>query len=69
MAEVWVDDYKKYYNDRIGHDLGNFGKEKEILAHLKEMKEKYAVIRNRTEYMDKISEAEVIRWVKLYIIT
>ena len=37
------------------------GKEKEIFAHLKE--------RNKTEYRDKISVAEVIRWVKLYIIT
>ncbi len=21
LAEVWLDDYKKYYYDRIGHDL------------------------------------------------
>lgn len=25
LAEVWMDDYKKYYYDRIGHDLGDFG--------------------------------------------
>ena len=25
LAEVWLDDYKKYYYDRIGNDLGNFG--------------------------------------------
>jgi polypeptide N-acetylgalactosaminyltransferase len=25
LAEVWLDDYKKYYYDRIGHDLGDFG--------------------------------------------
>ena len=25
LAEVWLDDHKKYYYDRIGHDLGNFG--------------------------------------------
>ena len=24
-AEVWMDDYKKYYYDRIGNDLGDFG--------------------------------------------
>ena len=23
--QVWLDDYKKYYYDRIGHDLGDFG--------------------------------------------
>ena len=34
------------------------GKEKEIFVHLKEM---YAVIKNKTEDRDKISEAEVIR--------
>ena len=34
------------------------GKEKEIFTHLKEM---YAVIKNKTEDRDKISEAEVIR--------
>uniref|UniRef100_A0A8D8Z432 Polypeptide N-acetylgalactosaminyltransferase n=1 Tax=Cacopsylla melanoneura TaxID=428564 RepID=A0A8D8Z432_9HEMI len=25
LAEVWMDEYKIYYYDRIGHDLGNFG--------------------------------------------
>lgn len=25
LAEVWMDDYKKYYYDRIGHDLGDYG--------------------------------------------
>ena len=25
LAEVWLDDHKKYYYDRIGGDLGNFG--------------------------------------------
>ncbi|CAB4054817.1 GALNT [Lepeophtheirus salmonis] len=25
LAEVWMDEYKKYYYDRIGNDLGNFG--------------------------------------------
>lgn len=25
LAEVWMDEYKKYYYDRIGHDLGDFG--------------------------------------------
>ena len=25
LAEVWLDDFKKYYYDRIGNDLGNFG--------------------------------------------
>ena len=25
LAEVWLDDHKKYYYDRIGHDLGDFG--------------------------------------------
>ena len=25
LAEVWLDDYKKYYYDRIGHDLGDYG--------------------------------------------
>jgi len=25
LAEVWLDEYKKYYYDRIGHDLGDFG--------------------------------------------
>lgn len=25
LAEVWMDDYKRYYYDRIGHDLGDFG--------------------------------------------
>ena len=25
LAEVWLDDYKKYYYDRIGHNLGDFG--------------------------------------------
>ena len=25
LAEVWLDDYKKYYYDRIGNDLGNYG--------------------------------------------
>lgn len=25
LAEVWMDDYKKYYYDRIGHELGDFG--------------------------------------------
>jgi len=25
LAEVWLDEYKKYYYDRIGYDLGNFG--------------------------------------------
>ena len=24
LAEVWLDDYKKYYYDRIGHYLGDF---------------------------------------------
>ena len=24
-SQVWLDDYKKYYYDRIGHDLGDFG--------------------------------------------
>ena len=25
LAEVWMDDYKKYYYDRIGNDLGDYG--------------------------------------------
>ena len=25
IFQVWLDDYKKYYYDRIGHDLGDFG--------------------------------------------
>ena len=25
LAEVWLDDFKKYYYERIGHDLGDFG--------------------------------------------
>ena len=25
LAEVWMDEYKKYYYDRIGNDLGDFG--------------------------------------------
>jgi len=25
LAEVWLDDHKKYYYDRIGHDLGDYG--------------------------------------------
>jgi len=25
LAEVWLDDYKNYYYDRIGHDLGDYG--------------------------------------------
>ncbi|GFW15879.1 putative polypeptide N-acetylgalactosaminyltransferase 9 [Trichonephila clavipes] len=25
LAEVWLDDYKKYYYDRIGNDLGEYG--------------------------------------------
>ncbi|KAG8222620.1 hypothetical protein J437_LFUL002613 [Ladona fulva] len=25
LSEVWLDEYKKYYYDRIGHDLGDFG--------------------------------------------
>lgn len=25
LAEVWLDDYKKYYYDRIGNRLGNYG--------------------------------------------
>ncbi|CAL1274073.1 unnamed protein product [Larinioides sclopetarius] len=25
LAEVWLDEYKKYYYDRIGNDLGEFG--------------------------------------------
>ncbi|XP_054713959.1 putative polypeptide N-acetylgalactosaminyltransferase 9 [Uloborus diversus] len=25
LAEVWLDDYKKYYYQRIGNDLGDFG--------------------------------------------
>ena len=25
LAEVWLDDHKKYYYDRIGNDLGNYG--------------------------------------------
>lgn len=25
LAEVWLDDFKKYYYDRIGHDLGDYG--------------------------------------------
>jgi len=25
LAEVWLDEYKKYYYDRIGWDLGNYG--------------------------------------------
>ncbi|RXG57974.1 putative polypeptide N-acetylgalactosaminyltransferase 9 [Armadillidium vulgare] len=25
LAEVWLDDYKKYYYERIGYDLGNYG--------------------------------------------
>lgn len=25
LAEVWLDDYKNYYYDRIGRDLGNYG--------------------------------------------
>lgn len=25
LAEVWMDDYKRYYYDRIGHELGDYG--------------------------------------------
>ena len=25
LAEVWMDEYKKYYYDRIGNDLGDYG--------------------------------------------
>ncbi|KAG7171430.1 polypeptide N-acetylgalactosaminyltransferase 9-like 1 [Homarus americanus] len=25
LAEVWLDEYKKYYYERIGYDLGDFG--------------------------------------------
>ena len=25
LAEVWLDEYKEYYYDRIGHSLGDFG--------------------------------------------
>ncbi|KAA0189848.1 hypothetical protein HAZT_HAZT006030 [Hyalella azteca] len=25
LAEVWLDEYKKYYYERIGYDLGNYG--------------------------------------------
>ena len=25
LAEVWLDEFKSYYYDRIGHDLGDFG--------------------------------------------
>ena len=25
LAEVWLDEYKEYYYDRIAHDLGNYG--------------------------------------------
>ncbi|CAG2183521.1 unnamed protein product, partial [Oppiella nova] len=25
LAEVWLDDYKKYYYQRIGDDLGDYG--------------------------------------------
>ena len=25
LAEVWLDEYKKYYYDKIGHDLGDYG--------------------------------------------
>ena len=25
LAEVWLDDFKKYYYERIGQDLGDFG--------------------------------------------
>eukprot|EP00096_Caligus_rogercresseyi_P012238 TRINITY_DN506_c0_g1_i5.p1 TRINITY_DN506_c0_g1~~TRINITY_DN506_c0_g1_i5.p1 ORF type:complete len:614 (-),score=127.29 TRINITY_DN506_c0_g1_i5:1253-3094(-) len=25
LAEVWMDDYKKYYYDRIGNDIGDYG--------------------------------------------
>lgn len=25
LAEVWLDDYKKYYYDRIGNNMGDFG--------------------------------------------
>lgn len=25
LAEVWMDEYKNYYYDRIGHDLGDYG--------------------------------------------
>ena len=25
LAEVWLDDFKKYYYERIGFDLGDFG--------------------------------------------
>ena len=25
LAQVWLDDYKKYYYDRIGHYLADFG--------------------------------------------
>ena len=48
--------YKLYQKMSKSHP----GKEKEIFVHLKEM---YAVIKNKTEDRDKISEAEVIRWV------
>lgn len=31
LAEVWMDDYKKYYYDRIGHELGDYGDIKDRL--------------------------------------
>ncbi|RWS31791.1 putative polypeptide N-acetylgalactosaminyltransferase 9-like protein [Leptotrombidium deliense] len=38
LAEVWMDDYKKYYYQRIGNDLGDFGdisERKELRRQLK----------------------------------
>ncbi len=33
LAEVWLDDYKKYYYDRIGHDLVSGGGEADEASH------------------------------------
>lgn len=37
LAEVWMDDYKKYYYDRIGHDLGDYGNITERVELRKEL--------------------------------
>lgn len=38
LAEVWMDEYKKYYYQRIGNDLGDFGDVSERVALRNDLK-------------------------------
>uniref|UniRef100_A0A6G1SJB9 Polypeptide N-acetylgalactosaminyltransferase n=1 Tax=Aceria tosichella TaxID=561515 RepID=A0A6G1SJB9_9ACAR len=38
LAEVWMDDYKRYYYDRIGHELGDYGDVSERLELRRRLK-------------------------------